>query len=285
MIEGNDDFRKLIIQDLKGLQERKRLSNPELNEFDYLRNVIPTNQGSLTKMNGCKQNLNFLTTPRSPILGIVQTNDSAHNIIVQTRDAVYVISEEELFDVPTVTPSLVPYEPPVPPIDPEYDGDDELYPEALIVADLIAASGSSGNQSYPLSTSSTANPRIAYQLNPDGTPAAFVNLEVSSSSIRLQPGYYRIKVRARASGLVTDKIVLTSTNTDVQLNDAAFVSVANENATLEATTQMNSATPFFVGFNRALSSDITDGARSNLFGAPMSGFNAFCISIKITKTA
>lgn len=356
MIESPGNNPKLTVQALRGLNERSRFSNLQSGEFDYLRNCIPTILNTLSKVNGCRLYDTFTAT--SPILGIVQTFDSQKNIIVQTRDGVYVISEYDLFGIVRPTPVLTPYTQPtfgeiiaitatnpaaiqtgvahnlttgdwvthsgftdgtfsvpingtfqvtvvdsthytvvsdctVAPTDyaatiftetvaPDYNGDDELYPEALIRSDFMTAVGSITSWDYYWSNAAG----FIYQFNPDGTVASFLSITSgSTNSINLTPGKYRIEGFARIAGTAATnaRVYLTASSgtlTNADPGEAQALAIASENVTLNFSAVLNTALPCILKLFGNTSVGTTFP-----YGAPMTGFTAPSAKMKVTKTA
>lgn len=197
----------ITVQELKGVNERKQYANNELGEFDYLRNVTFSRANALTKINGIKLLREGLG---SPVLNIVQTNDSRRTIIIQCRDAVYSLTEDELFGT---TPATNLYYPEL--------NEEDVMPYALIVHK--ANSGVDGGGSTPALTARPLTD-IVTQINSDGTAAAFCSL--ATNQITLQPGWYRIRGWVTASGAAADKLWGALYNTTAAAN--AWVGQANE---------------------------------------------------------
>lgn len=368
MIEGTDHYPKLIIQELKGLNERMRYSNPDVTEFDFLRNCIPTQAGSLSKMNGCELYDTFSPSVASPILGITQTFDSAGNIIVQCRDAVYVITENELFGVSTPASALVRFTPDgsfavtnvaatnpaqvttgiahgfttgdwviisgftngtfsvpingtfqitvtsptvftvvsnctvaptdysdtnvIETIDPAFNGDDELYPEALIVVDMVdltSAVNAGYAESKQFNPDFVANARFIYNMNPDGSAANFILPTTTGSLIKLTNGRYRICAWSRVCSTSTNAFQLFMnvgglgwTGSFSQECQPAIAILQNEILWTEGDFTVPSTANF------AIYSQVRDAvpvfpARHYFNGKTISGFNIHSMHVKITK--
>lgn len=378
MIEGASAYPKLTVQELKGLNERFRLSNPDITEFDILRNAIPINAGSLSKMLGCKRYSTFSPSGVSPILGIFQTFDSSHNIIVQCRDAVYVMSENDLFGIVDPTPVLVPYTPPVfgqivvitatnpaaiqtglahglttgnwviisgvvggtfsvainakfqvtvvdathftvtsnctviptdlsasiftVSIAPAYDGDDELYPEAMFYAlvpnySATGAYGGSGSfpfvfdRGYPFGADRQLTQ--GYQINPDGTTASFASID-SSGALKCLPGKYRFTAIFRGSGNASRAInaqlsfsssIISSGGTILSYftSEVKQVTVTNENVTILTEALQSSDNAFFVTLSGAIANVTSGTAIDNYLGKAITGMPVLGTVLRIVK--
>lgn len=367
MIEGASSYPKLSIQELKGLNERFRLSNPSLAEFDVLRNAIPCNAGSLSKMLGCKHYTSFSPSVRSPILSIVQTFDSSHNVIIQCRDAVYVMSENDLFGITTPASSLTPYIPPlfgqiiaitatnpatiqtgiahgrttgdwvilsgivggtfsVPingtfqitvtdsthftvvsnctviptdltaaifsvTVNPLFNGDDELYPEALIVGPIGTSTGviinSSTSYGYIINPYGSAGNGLTaikvYEMNPDGSAASFIqNYSADARLLKLAAGRYRLEGWARSTANASNSFTVNingAPGTTVFTTES--IVVTNENVVALFSGIINLVFPSFISMLGLWKTAIT----TSPFGVAPAGFDIHCYHLKITKTA
>lgn len=169
-------FGRVTIEQLKGLNERNKDANLDLGYFDVLKGFVPTSENTLTKINGTKT---FHFRPGEKILGFCQTNDSRQNIIVQTNLAEYTVNEDEFFQrvayVPNVAPQVL------------------IEEEDMAIALLTHSTASATNGG----TYTTANvwqqaplTEIVYQVNPDGSAAAFCTL--LANQFTLAAGVYRI---------------------------------------------------------------------------------------------
>lgn len=148
--------------------------------------------------------------------------------------------------------------------------------KALITTTTSGAS-TTGYTTRPLST-------IQYQLNPDGTAAAFASL--AANQITLVAGTYRIFCRAKASGAAADNVFIRFFNvTDAaavaNTEDGQQVAVLNENVDLFFVTAFTLATTkvfSLQGFGSA--------ASANGFGVtPVGAVTPILASIEILKTA
>lgn len=197
---------KILVQELKGLNERERFNLSDLGEFDFLKNLIPTDKNSLTKVPGSKL---YLHLPGKVILKLCQTNDSRKNVIIQTTNEVYVISENELFSISTST-NLTP----IP--------QTEIMAVAIILhKENAATSGGSSTTSFaqrPLT-------HIVSQLNADGSAASFVTL--AANQITIAAGVYIINGWAIGSHTTVGKKCVAQLY-NVTAAAAAWAGAANE---------------------------------------------------------
>ncbi len=166
------NYPKVTIQQLKGLNERSQFSQDDLGEFDWLKGFVPVNRNTLTRPEGCKLFLKL----NEPIFGLCQTHDSRNNIIIQTQNNVYVISEEEFFDI-VYTPTLTVL------------ATEE--PEIMAYARLIHDEGTgAGGGAVGAAFAQRPLNKIASQINADGTAATFVTLV--ANQFTLAAGVYRL---------------------------------------------------------------------------------------------
>jgi len=182
-MDDTSKYSNVSLQKLGGLNERKQFANDDLGEFDYLRGFYPFTDGSLKKMEGIK----FLQQFDSPIYNICQTNDSRGNIIIQTRDAVWLMNVRDFFNLAPYVPNLTP----IP------TNEEEDMSHAIIIHSLAAGGGDG-----PVTAVATLQQRplsqILSQTNPNGSPATFV-IDLTANAFRLAAGSYRIKGWAMAS--------------------------------------------------------------------------------------
>lgn len=150
--------------------------------------------------------------------------------------------------------------------------------QALITHQNTAAGGASTTAyaQRPLSA-------IIYQLNPDGTAAAFATL--AANQFTLAAGTYRITARAKATGALADFVGIhlyniTTAAIVANTEDGQQVLVASKNVTLtlDCAFTLAGATVFEL---RGKGS----AANANGFGATAGGLSVTYASITITKTA
>lgn len=168
---------RITVVELKGLNEREIDANSDLGYFDFLRGCVPINKNTLTRCNGSKLLLNF----GEPVLSIHQTNDSRGNIIVQTLSSVRVVSTNELFGT-TINPTN---------LQPVASTEEESMSQAIIVHQ-VAAGTNGGTYTVANTWQQAPLSAILSQLNPDGTPAAFVTA-FAANQFTLDTGVYRIR--------------------------------------------------------------------------------------------
>lgn len=169
-VEGQ--YPKISVQALRGLNEREQYTNPNVEEFDQLEGMIPIFKNTLTQAPGHKFYANF----SAPVLSICQTNDSRGNIIVQTDNNVYTVTEAELFNivyVPTLTLTAL-------------DALEYMAYARILHKQLTGVGGGAVSTAW----SQRSLTDIVSQINADGTAASFVTL--AANQITLAIGVYRI---------------------------------------------------------------------------------------------
>jgi hypothetical protein len=202
-MDDTSKYSNVSLQKLGGLNERKQFANDDLGEFDYLRGFYPFTDGSLKKMEGIK----FLQQFDSPIYNICQTNDSRGNIIIQTRDAVWLMNVRDFFNLTPI------------PINEEEDM------SHAIIINSLASGGQGGASTIALAQRPLS--QILSQLNPNGSPATFV-IDLTANVFRLAAGTYRIKGWAAASGSTANKHYVSLYN--VTAAAYAWVGLNNQNS-------------------------------------------------------
>lgn len=207
-----DNYPKISIQEIKGLNERKQFNNQDLGELDILRNAIPTTAGALSRMNG----ISYMQNLGEPIYGFCQTNDSHNNILVQTQTKLYRFTPAEFWGqaafVPTLSPTAL--------------LEEDSMSQAIIVhqlattVDAATMANNTNWQQAPLSS-------IIQQVNPDGTVAAFVT--IAANQFTLSTGIYRIRGWSKAtSAALSTRIRARLYN--ITAGAPAWNGAANENS-------------------------------------------------------
>lgn len=184
--QSEGQYPKIVAQQLQGLNEREQYANPNVNEFDLLQGLIPVHKNTLTRAPGCKLYLDF----GEPILGIHQTNDSRGNVIIQTLDNVYVVTENDLFGI-EYDPGLV--------FSADPTGLFMAYAKLVHKAALNVDGGSIG-----AAWATREITDIVSQINNDGTAATFLTL--AANQFTLSSGVYVIQGVFTVSSNVTDGV-------------------------------------------------------------------------------
>lgn len=201
------------ITELGSLNERKKFNNPDISQFDVLRNCIPTLAGSMSRMNGIK----YLTEiTGEEILGFCQANDSRGNIFVQTRTRLYQFDSFEFFGEAAYVPNLVN----------AAINEEDTMPIAIIVHQ-VAANVSGGTMAAGTAFQTAPLSAIISQINADGTAAAFASL--AANQITLQAGEYRIRgwSKGTTQALSTK---LRARLQNITVGSPAWNGAANENS-------------------------------------------------------
>lgn len=168
----------ISVQKLLGVDQRAKFGAGELGAFDKLIGFYTPNIGLLKQVPG-KEALQYIADSGG-ILEIYQTNDSRKNIIIQGRNHVYIMSENEFFNRP-ITTNLTPV-----PLTEEED-----MAQAIIAHVVAGVNGGGGSTVINTFTTAVLN-QIVSQFNADGTAAAFVT-GLAANVFTLATGWYRIR--------------------------------------------------------------------------------------------
>lgn len=164
---------KILVENLSGLDERRREGNENLGRASYLQGLVAFEENELSRPNGIKP---LLRIEGQEIVGLFQTFNSRNHVYVQTRENVYVMTTNELFGYTEGT-SLT------------YVGLTEE--EDMSIAVLTHAEATTVNAgNITTSWAQRVLNNIANQTNPDGTAASFCSL--AANRFTLDPGKYRV---------------------------------------------------------------------------------------------
>lgn len=263
----------ILVENLEGLDERRRQGDENIGRASYLQGLVAFEQNELARPNGIKP---LLRIEGQEIIGIFQTFNSRNHVYVQTRQNLYVLTENELFGY-TESTNLT------------YVGLTEEEDMPLAVLTHAEATGvSAGNLSTSWATRVLNN--IANQTNPDGTAASFCSL--AANQFTLDPGVYRVNGWAMIYNSSASLRNMGVRLYDVTAAGPAWLGLDNEMATCRNVATGNVQVTFWGYLNimvptqYELQSICTTGAVVNGLGQATSiGARELYAVVQILKTA